>query len=197
MTGIAPSRWVQRGSIRMDRYSTGSAAKVIGVSDSTIRGWARIFAGFLSPGANPVKGQYRVFTGSDLAVFEAIKGWRAADPLLSDEDIAGRLRQVPAADFRAGPAVEHGAAVEGAGVSGDPGASGSVEGDQLPALPVSGDPGGVLAAFVDRLGAVDQRLAALEVSSSGQRIAAAWWVAGVVVGGLLGILIGLVIAGAR
>lgn len=174
----------------MDRYTTGRAAKVIGVSDSTIRGWARAFAAALSPGANPAKGQSRVFVASDLAIFELVKGWRAADPLLSDNEIADRLRQVPAGELRAGVVVDLAAGVEGAG-------GGVEQGDQALALPAAGDPGSVLAAFVDRLGAVDQRLARLEESTAGQRLAAGWLVAGLVVGGLLGVLIGLVIAGAR
>ena len=175
----------------MDRYTTGRAAKVIGVSDSTIRGWARAFAAALSPGAKPARGQSRVFVASDLAIFELVKGWRAADPLLSDNEIADRLRQIPAGELRAGPAVDLAADVEGVG-------GGVEQGDQALALPAQvGDPGSVLAAFVDRLGAVDQRLARLEESATGQRLAAGWLVAGLIIGGLLGILIGLVTAGAR
>jgi len=186
----------------MDRYTTGRAAKVIGVSDSTIRGWAKLFAAFLSPDANPPKGQNRVFVASDLAVFELVKGWRAADPLLTDDDLAARLAQVPAADLRGGPSVDSGQA-SAAGASSAPASSGdgaAVEdgGADLPAvLPAAGDPGALLAALVDRLGAVDQRLAAVEAQGTAQRSAAMWIVVGLLIGGLLGILIGAVIMGAR
>lgn len=198
-----------------DRYSTGPAARAIGVSDSTIRIWARSFAEYLGPAANPGHGAPRVFTREDLAVLSMIKDWRAADSSLTDDEIADRLRQVPPAEFAAGPSVDvdggrvasapasssgssPAAGQASAGAGGASAAAADEHGADLPAtLPGPGDPGAVLAAFVERLGQVDQRLAAVEAQGTAQRLIAPWVIAGLVAGGLLGILIGLLIAGAR
>ena len=47
-------------------------AKVLGLSETTLRIWGEKFADFLSPDANPGKGERRKYTEEDLAVFNTI-----------------------------------------------------------------------------------------------------------------------------
>lgn len=54
-------------------------ARTYNVKPNTIRNWSSEFAPFLSPAANPPKGERRRFTDSDAAVIDLIAGMREDD----------------------------------------------------------------------------------------------------------------------
>lgn len=56
----------------MDVYTTSSIAKLFGVTDQTVKNWAKEFAEHLSPTAQPPEGQKRMFTLDDIRVFALV-----------------------------------------------------------------------------------------------------------------------------
>lgn len=66
------------------------AAKQIGVPGSTLRLWAKTYAEFLEPGANPSPGEERRFTVADVDTLKAVNQLRHNGMLPAD--IAQRLR---------------------------------------------------------------------------------------------------------
>lgn len=56
----------------MDFYTTSGIAKLFQVSDQTVKNWAREFAPYLSPTAQPGGNKRRTFTDDDLAVFALV-----------------------------------------------------------------------------------------------------------------------------
>jgi DNA-binding transcriptional MerR regulator len=77
------------------------AAKQIGIPGSTLRLWAKTYAEFLSPGANPSPGEERRFTDADLEVLKAVNQLRHNGML--PVDIAQRLRNNLAAGQQDAP----------------------------------------------------------------------------------------------
>jgi DNA-binding transcriptional MerR regulator len=61
---------------QQDVATVGQASDRFGVSQRTIRTWASEFAGHLSPGANPAKGEVRGFNEDDMAVLANIARFR-------------------------------------------------------------------------------------------------------------------------
>lgn len=70
-------------------FNVKQAARYAGVSGTTIRGWTREYADYLSPSANPPAGQARQFDEDDLAVFATIATLR--DQLVTTAEIRGAL----------------------------------------------------------------------------------------------------------
>ena len=82
----------------MEIYTPKQAALAVGVHDNTIRGWVREYAAHLSEGANPASGQPRQLTPADVAILQAIKGWKDAG--LSSEMILERLATFPTEELQ-------------------------------------------------------------------------------------------------
>lgn len=76
-------------------------AKQVGIPGSTLRLWAKQYAEFLSPGANPPAGEERRFTAADIETLKAVAQLRHNGMLPAD--IANRLRNTPAAGLQDGP----------------------------------------------------------------------------------------------
>lgn len=74
-----------------ETFSPSRAARQTGVPMSTLRVWAKQYAEFFSPDANPRPGTERRFTVADLEVLKAISQLRANG--LDATEIAERLRQ--------------------------------------------------------------------------------------------------------
>lgn len=72
-------------------YTVGQVAKALGVSDSTIRQWARHFEEYVSEGANPPKGRTRQYNEEDITVLQTIAVLR--DQLVGYEEIDERLSE--------------------------------------------------------------------------------------------------------
>ncbi len=53
-------------------YTTSEAKAIFNRDEQTIRNWAKEFAEFLSPMANPQKGRSRTFTEDDMRVFDLV-----------------------------------------------------------------------------------------------------------------------------
>lgn len=66
------------------------AAKQIGIPVSTLRLWCKVYAEFLSPGANPPTGEERRLTVADVETLQAVNQMRHNGMLPAD--IAQRLR---------------------------------------------------------------------------------------------------------
>ena len=77
---------------------TSEIARAANVKPNTIRYWARDYADFLSAGANPQKGDTRIFTNEDAAVFMLIASMRndnANAEMIADSLAAGDRGQWP------------------------------------------------------------------------------------------------------
>lgn len=77
----------------MPYYNPDEAAPMIGISANTVRGWCKLYADELSPGANPSPGNERRLTQEDIAKLQRVKAWR--DSRLPPQEIA-RLLQAAA-----------------------------------------------------------------------------------------------------
>ncbi len=77
------------------------AAKQVGIPVSTLRLWCKVYAEFLSAGANPPSGEERRFTGADLETLKAVAQLRGNG--MQPADIILRLRNNPAAGLQDGP----------------------------------------------------------------------------------------------
>jgi len=64
--------------------TVAEASDSFGVSETTIRKWASDFAGNLSPGANPGRGQSRTFSDEDIVVLTTISHQRSANVSYGD-----------------------------------------------------------------------------------------------------------------
>jgi hypothetical protein len=53
-------------------YTAGEAARVVGISVASVRGYSARFAQFLSPTASPGPGKHRVLTDDDLRVMRFV-----------------------------------------------------------------------------------------------------------------------------
>jgi DNA-binding transcriptional MerR regulator len=109
-------------------YTVTQAARSANVSTTSIRNWAKLYADFLSPSANPPAGTPREFTAADLSVFTTVAVMRAQlvepEAISAALDAGERLEPVrppveePPADQAAragdGPTVEARAAVAAA-----------------------------------------------------------------------------------
>jgi DNA-binding transcriptional MerR regulator len=73
-----------------ETYNPSRAAKQIGIPNSTLRLWAKTYAEFLSPGANPPAGEERRLTVADVETLKAVNQMRHNGML--PPDIAQRLR---------------------------------------------------------------------------------------------------------
>lgn len=65
-------------------YNVATAAKMVNVSASTIRGWCASFAEHLSESANPESGTERRLTDNDIALLQAAKELRDHGKLVAD-----------------------------------------------------------------------------------------------------------------
>ena len=70
-------------------YTVTQAARSANVSTTSIRNWAKLYADFLSPSANPPAGTPREFTAADLSVFTTVAVMRAQ--LVEPEAISAAL----------------------------------------------------------------------------------------------------------
>lgn len=78
-----------------ETFNPARASKQINIPSSTLRHWARVYAEFLSPGANPGRNEERRFTIADVELLRAVAQLRANN--LQPSEIIERLRQNPAA----------------------------------------------------------------------------------------------------
>ena len=78
-----------------DTFNPSRAAKQIGTPASTLRHWSKVYAEFLSPGANPGRNEERAFTVADIELLRAVVQLRANG--LQPVEIVERLRQDPSA----------------------------------------------------------------------------------------------------
>ena len=85
-------------------YNPSDVGRLLGVHGNTIRQWCREFAPWLSSGANPPRGTYRMLSADDVAVLRHVADMSRLQrmPLPA---IAAALAQMPAEDLRA-PIVE-------------------------------------------------------------------------------------------
>ncbi|MCI0648003.1 MAG: helix-turn-helix domain-containing protein [Chloroflexi bacterium] len=72
-------------------YGIGEAAKIVGVSPTTVRVWTADFGDFFSEFATPQKGQTRAYTDRDIAILATIKELRSQQK--SNEAITSALVQ--------------------------------------------------------------------------------------------------------
>ncbi len=77
------------------------AAKQVGIPVSTLRLWCKVYAEFLSAGANPPSGEERRFTVGDVETLKAVNQLRGNG--MQPADIILRLRNNPAAGLQDGP----------------------------------------------------------------------------------------------
>jgi DNA-binding transcriptional MerR regulator len=73
----------------MPRYTVRQVARHLKISDTSVRMWAREFAEFMTPDANPPKGQQRAYDDSDVAVLGTIAALRSK--LVEFDDIRAEL----------------------------------------------------------------------------------------------------------
>ena len=76
-----------------DTATVHDASNRFSVSPRTIRKWATEFAGHLSAGANPAKGEVRAFSQNDMTVLATIAGLRTHN--VSYKDIHTTLKATP------------------------------------------------------------------------------------------------------
>ena len=86
---------------QQETINPSRVAKQVGVPPSTLRLWAKQYAEFLSPGANPASGEERRFTAGDIETLKAVAQLRHNGMLPAD--IANRLRNNPAAGVQDAP----------------------------------------------------------------------------------------------
>lgn len=156
-------------TIEREVYTPHSAGQVVGVHANTIRQWTRIYAPLLSAASQEKPAAY---TPADVAMFQAIKELRAVD--IDPPSIIERMRQVPPSELQS-PYIEGQPAQERPGTPQI--ADRSSPSSDAPIAPHS-QPTAVdvsavmhdLAVLVDsrhdrtveRLTAIDERLAAIE-----------------------------------
>jgi len=73
----------------MNTYSALQVARSAGISVSSVRGWCKDFADYLSPEANPEPGKVRVFNDDDLSVYVTVATLRKQQ--LSYDEIREKL----------------------------------------------------------------------------------------------------------
>lgn len=73
----------------MSKYKSEDIRNYFNISHETVRRYAMDFAEFLSEGANPEKGQHRVYDESDLRVFAVIVSMKNSNH--TDDDIKATL----------------------------------------------------------------------------------------------------------
>ena len=96
-------------------YSTAQAAKLTGVSEASIRNYARQYGAHLSPGANPPAGQARAMLEADLTLLAFIREQTAAG--VGHLEIAAQIAAGELAGFTWSPPEQgQGQAEEAAGV---------------------------------------------------------------------------------
>lgn len=78
-------------------YTAGAAARVVGISVASVRGYSARFAQFLSPGASPGPGKPRVLTDDDLRVMRFIFYYTGQGE--SWDNVAARLARGEVATF--------------------------------------------------------------------------------------------------
>lgn len=84
---VTPGVGLNVDALQAKSHSVTTIAKAsdrLGVSETTIRKWASEFAGFLSPSANPGKGQPRYFSDEDMIVLTTIAQQRSANVSYDD-----------------------------------------------------------------------------------------------------------------
>ena len=78
-------------------YTAGAAARVVGISVASVRGYSARFTEFLSPGASPGPGKPRILTDEDLRVFRFIYYYTGQGE--SWDNVAARLARGEVATF--------------------------------------------------------------------------------------------------
>ena len=78
-------------------YTAGEAARVVGISVASVRGYSARFAQFLSPTASPGPGKHRVLTDDDLRVMRFVFHFTAQGE--SWDNVAARLARGEVATF--------------------------------------------------------------------------------------------------
>lgn len=146
-----------------ETYNPSRAAKQIGIPGSTLRLWAKTYAEFLTPGANPPTGEERRFTVADVETLKAVAQLRNNSML--PPDIAQRLRNNIAGSPQDAP--------QSILTAVDVPAQANTPHDQIQAFLQRTD-------IDDRLRDVDRRLERVESQRSMVLIAAAAFIAGVV-----------------
>ena len=86
----------------MAAYSTGTIAKLLGVSRETVRQWVLEFGDHMSDGANPPPGQYRKFSEDDVRICAYIAKARdiGQDTEQIHADLRSGSRAEPSADVK-------------------------------------------------------------------------------------------------
>lgn len=74
----------------MSKFKSEDVRNYFNISHETVRRYAMDFAEFLSEGANPEKGQHRVYNDSDLRVFAVIVSMKNSNH--TDDDIKATLK---------------------------------------------------------------------------------------------------------
>ena len=78
-------------------YTAGAAARAVGISVASVRGYSARFAQFLSPTASPGPGKPRVLTDDDLRVMRFVFYYTGQGE--SWDDVAARLARGEVAAF--------------------------------------------------------------------------------------------------
>ena len=84
---VAPGKGLKVDTLQAQAQKMTTVAEAsdrFGVSETTIRKWAGEFTGFLSPSANPGKGQPRTFNDEDMNVLATIAQQRSANVSYDD-----------------------------------------------------------------------------------------------------------------
>ena len=160
----------------IDTFNPSRAAKQVGIPASTLRHWSRVYAEFLSEGANPGRNEERAFTVADIELLRAVVQLRANG--LQPVEIVARLRQDPSA------ALQTPLATPTTGV------------EPMPGTSIAATSSNALEAFLSantrqlddvarRVETVDARLARVESSRNLVLVAVAAFVAGVVLVGVI------------
>ena len=74
----------------MSKYKSEDVRNYFNISHETVRRYAMDFAEFFSDGANPEKGQHRVYNDSDLRVFAVVVSMKNSNH--TDDDIKATLK---------------------------------------------------------------------------------------------------------
>lgn len=78
-------------------YTPGAAARAVGISVASVRGYSARFSAFLSPGANPGPGRPRSLTDNDLRIMRFVAHFTAQGE--SWDDVQARLTRGELATF--------------------------------------------------------------------------------------------------